>query len=180
MTTTFAKGWRLPDALLPRVGSAGTVRLHDPREPTVLVLCHEAPGAGLAAWVRGLVDRPSTFGAWGGRLLVVLPPRRADASSAIATDAAADVVGALLGAAAAAPFPAAIAIDADARLGTGAAPGATVLLIVDAWGEVYHAERLPAAGGGPAASEVEGWLRYVATQCPECEGPEGGWRDVRL
>ena len=45
------------------------------------------------------------------------------------------------------------------------------MIIADQWGEVFLVE---AGGAGvhglPAAEEVVEWLRFVAIQCPECQG----------
>ena len=52
------------------------------------------------------------------------------------------------------------------------------VIVADEWGEVFmsvdaaHEPELPSQR---AVSEVVG---YVAIQCPECEGPEGLWREL--
>jgi hypothetical protein len=44
------------------------------------------------------------------------------------------------------------------------------VLIADQWGELRYVS--PDGGGHPfpTPEEVTGWLRFLATQCPECEG----------
>jgi hypothetical protein len=42
------------------------------------------------------------------------------------------------------------------------------LLIADRWGVLYHAVEGREAGDLPGHEEVEQWVRFIATQCPEC------------
>src|SRR5262245_27938537 len=50
----------------------------------------------------------------------------------------------------------------------GIEPRANALIIADRWGVVYFAQKTMTFTDLPAVSEVEQWLRYLATQCPEC------------
>lgn len=64
-------------------------------------------------------------------------------------------------------------IDTENRLpisGTG-------VMVADEWGEVFHAT----AGHHRflAPSALAEWLRFIAMQCPECEQPEGPWREIQ-
>lgn len=54
----------------------------------------------------------------------------------------------------------------------------TGLIIADEWGDIFHAT----AGHHRFLSEASlaEWLRFVAMQCPECEQPEGPWREILL
>ena len=66
-----------------------------------------------------------------------------------------------------------VLIDAEHKLpisGTG-------VMVADEWGEVFHAT----AGHHRflAPSALAEWLRFVAMQCPECEQPEGPWREIQ-
>jgi hypothetical protein len=53
----------------------------------------------------------------------------------------------------------------------------TGVMVADEWGEVFHAT----AGHHRflAPSALAEWLRFVAMQCPECEQPEGPWREIQ-
>ncbi len=66
-----------------------------------------------------------------------------------------------------------VRLDGDDRADD---PEAAWLAVVDEWGEVFEVVRFGADHGFPAPSGVVEWTRFVAIQCPECEGPEGPWR----
>ena len=66
-----------------------------------------------------------------------------------------------------------VLIDADQKLpisGTG-------VMIADEWGDVFHATAGHHRFLPPSA--LAEWLRFVAMQCPECEQPEGPWREIQ-
>lgn len=50
------------------------------------------------------------------------------------------------------------------------------LAVADEWGEVFHTAAVGEDHSFPDTSELADWVRFVAVQCPECEGPEGAWR----
>lgn len=56
------------------------------------------------------------------------------------------------------------------RLGLSPAEGA--VLIADEWGMIYAAECSPDVTGLPDVEEISDWLRFIATQCPECGVPD--------
>lgn len=53
---------------------------------------------------------------------------------------------------------------------------APALWIADEWGEVYY--HWEGEHDFPAPAEILDWARFVAIQCPECEQPEGEWRNI--
>lgn len=53
------------------------------------------------------------------------------------------------------------------------------VVVADEWGEVYAVMHGAPDHVLPSAAEIGEWVRFVAIQCPECEGPEGPWRTVR-
>src|SRR5690606_13737547 len=89
---------------------------------------------------------------WDGRVLVVVPEALEQAAG-VRSDFAvvADVHG-----------------EAARRCGLH---GGGAMVIADQWGEVFFVE---AGGEGmhnwPPAEEVVEWLRFMAIQCPECQG----------
>jgi hypothetical protein len=81
---------------------------------------------------------------------------------------------------AAALVPAALAqqfdVLADSQRVLGAS--APAVLVADEWGEVFFACRAEDGVQLPTPEELREWIVFVAVQCPECEGPEGPWRDL--
>lgn len=53
------------------------------------------------------------------------------------------------------------------------APG---VMIADEWGEVFF-EKTADHQFLPVADVLD-WVRFIAIQCPECEQPEGAWREL--
>ncbi|HSL72589.1 MAG TPA: hypothetical protein VK864_20230 [Longimicrobiales bacterium] len=50
----------------------------------------------------------------------------------------------------------------------GIGPHPMALIIADRWGVVYHAVATQAMTDLPGPDEIEEWVRFLATQCPEC------------
>jgi hypothetical protein len=44
------------------------------------------------------------------------------------------------------------------------------VLVADRWGEIHFIAGAVRVEGLPPASEIVEWVRYVAYQCPECQG----------
>lgn len=55
-------------------------------------------------------------------------------------------------------------------------PGAAWVAVVDEWEEVFHVTHIDSHHRFPDPADLVEWVRFVAIQCPECEGPEGSWR----
>jgi hypothetical protein len=64
--------------------------------------------------------------------------------------------------------------DPEGKLASGMAR----VVIVDEWGEVYFVAEAGEEHAFPSAAEIADWVRFLAIQCPECEGPEGEWRNL--
>ena len=47
------------------------------------------------------------------------------------------------------------------------APG---VVVADRWGEIHHVTNAARVEDLPSFNELVDWLRYVQSQCPECEG----------
>jgi hypothetical protein len=43
------------------------------------------------------------------------------------------------------------------------------VLLADRFGEIYHVETAPAEADLPSAAALIEWLRYMQSQCPECD-----------
>jgi hypothetical protein len=141
---------RLPDlALAAATGAVHRLRGAGRRSP-VLVLVHAPPCAACEAYVRRLERAASTLREWDGEVLVVAP----------AGGAGEETPGS--------PFP--LLRDAGDRLSTALGVRAPAVAIADQWGEVHELREAGEEHSFPAEEEVESWLRFLAIQCPECEG----------
>jgi peroxiredoxin len=146
---------RLPDLSLPSASGAPVGLRARGREGSVILLLHSATCVPCLDYVRGLGQVQEGLRDWDGRVVVVTPG---------APDAAATVAQAT-----ATPFL--VAADPEGTCAGRCRLQGGGMIIADQWGEVFHVE----PGGTdrhdtPAPSEVVEWLRYVAIQCPECQG----------
>ncbi|MGQ0561963.1 MAG: hypothetical protein ACT443_08835 [Gemmatimonadota bacterium] len=136
--------------------SGAAVNLRSGRGP-ILFLCVHAPDcqgcADLIRKTRNLAELDE----WGARLMVV--------------------VGGPLESATRLQQSVADAVDVYAGSERAICAQGGKLIITDQWGEIYdeldfgEAHQLP-------ADEIGKSLQFIAIQCPECEGPEGGWRSL--
>ena len=159
-------GGRLPALVLPACDGGPDIRLRAPgRLATVLVALH-ADCAPCDAYVAELAAQEPELRDWDGCVVVVRgasppadgapsDPARKTADSRAALHRTGDRMRA--------------AADPDGRL-TGAGIIAPAVLIADQWGELFAVEPADAAHHLLAPDEVIGWLRYLAVQCPECQG----------
>jgi peroxiredoxin len=152
----LAVGRSLPDLTLPAAPSGAPVSVRRRgRDNTVLIALHAADCKGCLAYLSALAGAHETLRDWDGRVLPVLHgPLEA-----------AEEIRAARGL----PFP--VIADAEGRLREGSGIQGGTFLIADQWGELF----LVQAGGEdqhdyPAPAEVAEWLRFVAIQCPECQG----------
>jgi hypothetical protein len=134
------------------------VNLGSGHGPRALVTLHSASCPECQHYVGDLVSGLDRLAEWGGRLAVVVPGQvgKAHELAKISVDAM-QVLG-----------------DSEGKLATGRA----MVVIADEWGEVYFVADAGAGHTLPIPAEIENWIRFLAIQCPECEGPEGEWRTV--
>ncbi len=147
---------RLPDLSLPAAPDGAPIRLRAPgREGTVVVYVHSASCPECRDYLTGLAEVRAELGDWDGRVVVVVP---GPVDEAARLHAAIDGVFA-------------VTADVDGRCGERCGIGGGGMVIADQWGEVFFVE---AGAEGkhtlPPAAEVVEWLRFVAIQCPECQG----------
>lgn len=67
-----------------------------------------------------------------------------------------------------------ILLDPDGKLASGKA----MVIVTDEWGQVHFVSDAGAGHDLPAPIQIADWIRFLAIQCPECEGPEGEWRTI--
>lgn len=151
----------LPPLELPRARDGVLVPWRAPHRgaPVVVFLADVESGR---EYVRELEARDSELRYWSGRPLVVLPVARGGSEEerelgAGGVELLADP-------------------DGEAHRRCGVRGGEAALFIADRWGQVYHVARASAEAELPDIDEIEEWMRYLATQCPECGVPdEPGW-----
>jgi hypothetical protein len=154
----------VPGALVPTMTLVSTatgaeVDLRSARGPQVVVAMHSVTCRACRRYVREEVASAARgMGEWGGRVIVVVPDGVANA--AVFAETTTD----------------ALEIVTDPE-GAFAANGAAVA-VVDEWGEAYYFADAGVGHDLPSPDELVTWVRFLAIQCPECEGPEGEWRTI--
>lgn len=147
---------RLPDLALPSAPDGTPLRLRSPgREGTVVMVPHSADCQDCQSYVGTLAEAKETLREWDGRVVVMVPGDLTGAATLSRS-----LNGAF-----------AVVADADGRAAErlGVEPGSMV--VSDQWGEVFHV--YPGAADThdlPAPDELAEWLRFMAIQCPECQG----------
>jgi hypothetical protein len=140
---------RLPDLALTGVtGAVHRLRGGGRRSP-VLVLVHASPCAACDAYLRRLADAADALRDWDGEVMVIAPDEAVEDSGD-------------------SPFPR--LHDAQSRLAAALAVRTPAVVIADQWGAIHELREAGDAHAFPTAAEVESAVRYLAIQCPECEG----------
>ncbi|MGH7575689.1 MAG: hypothetical protein ACREM1_11280 [Longimicrobiales bacterium] len=183
MEANVGPGDRLPSISLGRAGgSGGGINLrHGGREATVIVKLPARDAARFVPYLERLAGAGAEFRDWSGRLLAVLegglgsesePGARAEdiAPAGVEVDgrtAPSDPVTARLGSL---PFP---VLGDTAGATRGWAPvGEAAVVVADRFGVVYDQAHSRDANDLPDAAALIEWLRFLATQCPECGVPD--------
>lgn len=158
----LAAGDRLPPLTLPSATDGHPAALRPSgRDARLLVFLRSAEGTEGHDYLRGLAAANTTLRRWDARPTAVVPAH---------LEAAARLVHDLRP-----PFPVLADVDGAARRRCGVDEGAAALFIADRWGEVYHSVLAPSESALPAPPPdgmIMQWLRYLATQCPECGVPD--------
>ena len=146
---------RLPDLSLPAApeGNLQPVRAPGRRAP-VLVLLHGSTCAACRDYVDLLASAHAALQEWGGSVGVLLPEPISDANQFHEQRRL--------------PFP--VLADPEQRLVRASQVAPPALVIADQWGEIHHVTVAGPEHAWPSPAEVTEWLRFLAMQCPECEG----------
>jgi hypothetical protein len=150
------KGDRLPSGSLKTCSEAGESVLNASRGPRVFVTVHALGCETCIGYVEQVVHMQDELASWGGHVAVVFPDCSGDSAAGLA------------------PLGVPILQDCDALL----ADGRLTVIVTDEWNEIYFASESEDLHGVISADEVLEWVKFVAIQCPECEGPEGEWRNL--
>jgi peroxiredoxin len=152
---TLGRGARLPELTLPSAAGGAEIALRAPgRRAPVVVQVDEAECEACDDFLTRLAAEKEEIAEWDGRVVVVVPGEAA---------AAARLQERL-----ALPFP--VLADPDHRLSARIGTDAASVLVADQWGEIHMSERIGVGATPPTAAEIVEWLRYLAIQCPECQG----------
>ena len=150
------KGDRLPSTSLPERSGTRNVGLRPSGGPRVVVTVHQTDCNACIDYVAEIESVREQLEGWGADILIINP------GGVPAGDTALARVG----------LP--VLEDPEHVI----AHGQLRVIVTDEWGEVYFASSSEAAHGRIAPGEVVEWVKFIAIQCPECEGPEGEWRNL--
>jgi peroxiredoxin len=151
----LGRGERMPELTLPSAAGEAPVALRAPgRRAPVVVQVHGARCSTCAACLQQLAAAEDEIAEWDGRGVVVVPGAACEAAR-MRTELAL-------------PFP--VLADPEHRLGARLGSDGAAVLVADQWGALHLSRRVGPEHAFPAVSEIVDWLRYLAVQCPECEG----------
>lgn len=145
---------RLPDLRFPSAPGGAPVPLVAPggRMVPIILAVHAADCAECRTYASALAEVDAELREWDARVLIVVPGGVEDAARF----------------AEGLPFP--VLADDARKLWTRVGMEGAAALVADPWGEVRMRHVAGAAHDLPSALELVDWARFVAIQCPECEG----------
>lgn len=152
----FLRGDRVPSATMRTQPGGKPFEVRPSRGPRVFVTLHGTDCHECVEYVKEMAAAREPVEGWGADLVVV----RADVSSP------ADPLLAQL--------DLTVIEDPDHLLSRDRLE----VIVVDEWGEVHFATNGEGVHSPLPPEEVVEWVKFVAIQCPECEGPEGPWKDL--
>jgi peroxiredoxin len=149
-------GERLPDLRLADAVSGRLLPLVPPggRQVPVVVIVDGAACEPCRAWLRRLAEAEPEMRAWDGRVAVVVPGSGEDAARLVESIHP--------------PFL--VLADPERALARRLGTAGAAVVVADPWGEVRHRHDAGSAHDLPGPAELVDWVRFVAIQCPECEG----------
>ena len=143
----------LPDIELPAASGDGSYTLTArPRWSLVIVLLHSLDCQGCLNFVRLLEEVQAELTEWDGEVAIVLKQIH-DNTTIPELSSTTRVL-----------------VDAEHTFESAAHVVAPAVLVVDQWHDVRESWEAGDAHRFPAVSEIVSWARFLATQCPECEG----------
>jgi hypothetical protein len=148
------RGERLPHLQLPSAPAGEAVPLVAPggRAFPVIVAVHGAECDGCRAYLRRLAAVEAEIREWDGRVLAIVPGGVEEAAR-LSIDP-----------------PLTVLADAAGGWARWMGKAGAAAVVADPWGEVRFRHRAGAAHDLPDPAELVDWARFIAIQCPECEG----------
>lgn len=146
---------KLPWVALRRLAGEGEENLRrQERFGRIVFFPHSLGCAGCREYADVLAREAGAFAHWDGRPVLVAPSgdeaeARVLAHSAATLGVLADLAGDV------------------ARSRAGVPPGSAAVLVADRFGDVWYGGDAGAGHALPDARELEEWLKYLGTMCPE-------------
>jgi peroxiredoxin len=135
----------LPDIQLPSAPDGQSVSLRESSGKTsVIFSVHGAACPGCREYIDQLARIAAEFVIWDAQLLVVAPSSREEVARINARGT--------------------VLADEGRRLADGASAS---LIVADRYGHIFYAIHSEASHDLPAPRDVEEWLKYLGTLCPE-------------
>ena len=147
---TIGPGDRLPDITLQAVPAGHPVRIRPTRRHSSLFIFIHGPECERCNdFIRQVAAESELLAEWDADPVVVLPgPFLADPRTG--------------------PFP--VLSDSEARFAGSLGLRAPACVIADQWGEVHLRHEAGEDHSFAAIPELVAWARFLAIQCPECQG----------
>lgn len=143
----------LPEIELPAASGNGSNTLTArPRWSLVIALLHGLDCDGCLHFLQQLEAAQSDLTEWDGEVAIVL---KQISDNARTPDLAPSIR---------------VLVDAEHSFESAARVVAPAILVVDQWRDVRESWEAGDAHHFPDVSELVSWARFLATQCPECEG----------
>lgn len=150
-------------SMLPSLYSrtdSGKLRWRNPAGgSTVAVFLQSDDREGDRAYLRELTDAAEDFRLWAGRVIVVMPDQPRGGGGPLGGSAGQRTISLVT------------ETEGEAEH-CGVRGDEDAILIADRWGQVYYGARGNTADALPDTEEIEEWLQFLATQCPECGVPD--------
>jgi peroxiredoxin len=144
----------LPDLEFQAADGVSTSLRVRGRFAAVVVLVHDAECDACKRYLAALAAADAQHREWDGHVVALVPMRPEQVAECRT----------------AASLPYSVLPDPERRAWTALGLTGAAVLIADQWGELRYVSPGGAGHSFPTAEEVTEWLRFLAIECPECEG----------
>jgi hypothetical protein len=158
----FPPGTLIPSLRLPRLAGGEPLELRSGRGPRIFLVLHAGYCARCADYLEEAAAIAPQLADWGARLIAIV-------SDQAAPDPAPQARGG----------PRVILVaDPEAAFAKRLNLEGAAIVVTDEWGEIFYAAATGEEHALPVPAELVEWVRFLSIQCPECEQPEGEWREI--